>query len=370
MTIRKVLLVEDYSSFHLNLRDGLLELGVDAKVASSGDRFKQYSRDIDIAYPSSGNAFKNYYNILKTYLPHRKSFINNDVVQFIMPRILYGNWSDVIFFNLIKIYNKKIFYAACANDAAYFEAYRNGVTEKYGYSIQQNMLKDFKITETSTVKIAWEEDDFKKKEKYYLNKFDGVIPALWDYFITYKSIKQKNLKPLIPLPINCKKLIYKENKIEGKIKIFHGVSAGREYFKGSYIILEALEKIKEQYPNDVEIIIVKDVSNKEYIEALANTNIFIDQANSYDLGMAALQGLALGKVVLTGAEHDAIVAKGLEKVPYFNIKPWVENICEVLEYLIENKQQIPEIGYQSRLFAEKTHGHIKIAEKYLKEWGS
>ena len=369
MSIRKVLLLEDYSSFHLNLRDGLRELGVDAKVASSGDIYKNFNRDIDLSFIRSKNRFINYYRQAKTYVSGWKHFSKNDVVQFITPRILYGKRSDEFFFNYLRKNNGKLFYAACAADVTYFEAYRNGITEKYGYSIQEGMLRDFNISESSG-KILWEDDNFKKEEKKYLDRFDGVIPVLWDYYIAYKSVKQKNLKPLIRLPINCNNLIYKENIVRGRIKFFHGVSGNREYFKGSYIILEALKKMSEKYPNDIDVVTVKNVSYKEYIDKLTSSNVLIDQVNSYDLGMAALQGLALGKVVLTGAEPDALKAHGLNNAPYFNALPNVDQICSIIEFLIENKDQIPIIGYQSRKFAEEYHGHIKIAQKYLDVWGA
>lgn len=370
MNIKRVLLLEDYSSFHLNLRDGLRELGIDARVASSGDIYKNFGRDIDLSFTTSSNRLINYYRLAKTYLSSWKHFSKNDVVQLITPRILYGKVSDAFFFNHLKKENGKIFYAACAADVTYFEAYRNGITKKYGYSIQEGMLKDFNISDNSEKKILWEDDQFKNEEKKYLEKFDGIIPVLWDYYLPYVSVKQKKLQPLIPLPINCNNLIYKDNIVKEKIKIFHGIPGNREYFKGSYIILEALKKTEEKYPGSVDVVTVKNVSNKEYINKLNSCNILIDQVNSYDLGMAALQGLALGKVVLTGAEPDALKAKGLNHVPYFNAIPDVDQICSLIEFLIENKSEIPVLGYQSRKFAEEHHGHIKIAQKYVEVWNA
>ena len=101
MNIRKVLLLEDYSSYHVNLRDGLRELGVDAKVASSGDIYKNYTRDIDLAFTPSKNRFINFYRQAKRYSSNWKHFSKNDVVQLITPRILYGKWSDKFFFEII-----------------------------------------------------------------------------------------------------------------------------------------------------------------------------------------------------------------------------------------------------------------------------
>ena len=36
--------------------------------------------------------------------------------------------------------------------------------------------------------------------------------------------------------------------------------------------------------------------------------------------------------------------------------------------LLQNKEKIKDIGKESRKFAQTVHGHIVIAEKYLKAW--
>ncbi len=368
MSIKKVFLVGDYSAFQLNLRDGLRELGVEATLASGGDFARNHERDIDLAFTHSGNKVKDYLQLLKMYSKASKHF-KSDVVQFVTPRLFYGRYADRILFEMLKLFNRKIFYAACCADVAYFKAYREGATEKYGYSIQENMIKDYYVHEENKNKpFHWEEEEFVKKENSFLKYFDGIIPVGYDYYMPYQFLGNKKCRSIIPLSINFHKLDYKDNAVKGKIKFFHGISTGREFFKGSELIVSVLETLKEKYPNDVELIFVKEVSNTEYVKKLSEANILVDQINSYDIGMAALQGMAMCKAVLTGAEQDALTAKGFSEVPYFNITPKSDDLKNKLEYLIANRNQLSEIGFKGRSFVEQNHGHIQTAQKYLSAW--
>ena len=48
----RILLLGDYSNVHATLADGLRQLGHTVVVASDGDGWKNYPRDVDLARPS------------------------------------------------------------------------------------------------------------------------------------------------------------------------------------------------------------------------------------------------------------------------------------------------------------------------------
>ena len=50
----KILLLGDYSNVHATLADGLRQLGHTVVVASDGDNWKGYPRDIDLRRKSLG----------------------------------------------------------------------------------------------------------------------------------------------------------------------------------------------------------------------------------------------------------------------------------------------------------------------------
>lgn len=90
---------------------------------------------------------------------------------------------------------------------------------------------------------------------------------------------------------------------------------------------------------------------------------------AYDQGYNALEAIAKGKVVFTGAEQEWLEFYHLkEDTVAINALPDAEKIAEKLEWLINNPDKIVEISQNARAFIEREHHYIKIAEKYLNVW--
>jgi len=45
-----------------------------------------------------------------------------------------------------------------------------------------------------------------------------------------------------------------------------------------------------------------------------------------------------------------------------------KSIIQQVQRLLECKNKIPEMGYESRKFAENVHNHVKVAQKYIDTW--
>jgi glycosyltransferase involved in cell wall biosynthesis len=88
----------------------------------------------------------------------------------------------------------------------------------------------------------------------------------------------------------------------------------------------------------------------------------------YDQGYNALEAMAKGKVVFTGAEKEFYEYYNLDEKVAINALPSVEYLVEELSILIENPKEIEEIGVRARQFVEKNHHYISIAENYLRIW--
>ena len=112
----KVLLLGDYSGLHLTLSKGLKELGVDVTIASTGDGWKNYDRDIDLAQPDKFKRIRFIAKIIKA-LPKLQGY---DVVQMIHCNPLSTSWGfNKIFWEFIKRRNKNIFLGANGMDHYY-----------------------------------------------------------------------------------------------------------------------------------------------------------------------------------------------------------------------------------------------------------
>jgi hypothetical protein len=101
---------------------------------------------------------------------------------------------------------------------------------------------------------------------------------------------------------------------------------------------------------------------------MRRTNIVVDQMNSHSLGVNGVYALAMGKVVVGGAEPESLKSLGVTNSPVFNVKPSAENLIACIENLLENRQEIKGLGRKSRLFAEDVHHYVKVAQKYVDTW--
>jgi len=134
------------------------------------------------------------------------------------------------------------------------------------------------------------------------------------------------------------------------------------------IILKSINDNTKKYPNQVEIIITKSVPYKEYIKLYNKAHILLDMTYAHDQGYNALEAMAKGKVVFTGAENEFKTYYGITQDVNINAKPDVDYLVNKLSFLIENPSEIEAISKRARDFIEKEHNFTEIAKKYINTW--
>ena len=75
-----------------------------------------------------------------------------------------------------------------------------------------------------------------------------------------------------------------------------------------------------------------------------------------------------GKIFLGGAESESLASFGITDSPIVNIKPNAESILEAVENILENRDNIEQLGLESRYYVEKNHDYKIVAEQYLNIW--
>ena len=128
--------------------------------------------------------------------------------------------------------------------------------------------------------------------------------------------------------------------------------------------------IKNKYKNKIEIIQNENLPYKEYIDQYNRTHILLDQIYAKDQGYNALEAMAKGKVVFTGAEKEFTDYYNIKERVCINAKPDITYLVNELSFLIENPDEIIAISKRAKAFIEKEHDYVKIAEKYLEVWKS
>jgi glycosyltransferase involved in cell wall biosynthesis len=351
----KILLLGEFSALHKNLKEGLVELGHEAVVAGNGDGYKKIPSDISLNSNIPWK-FGNIADRLKRLFLLNK-FKYYDVVQLINPFIIHFKYFPKYYFIDKIIQNNAKFFILAAGDDAYFWRYGR---KKLKYGPFDDCLKYDIKSDTCFMESV----EALKYNNWILQKCNGIIPIMYEYEKSYEG-HPKRLNT-IPIPINTNKIIYRENKVANKLVVFHGLN--RYGFKGTRLVEEAFEYLRNKYPNDLELVIDGKMPLSDYLKLMQRVNVVIDQMYSHSLGVNGVYALAMGKIVMGGAEPESLVSLGVESSPVINLEPNAKSIIQQVQRLLECKNKIPEMGYESRKFAENVHNHVKVAQKYIDTW--
>jgi glycosyltransferase involved in cell wall biosynthesis len=353
----KVLLLGEYSGLHNYLKDGLQHHGVEADVASDGDAWKQFPSDLNFASPFSssslvGRIFKN----LKPFsmLSRVRDY---ELVQFMSPMILSPRLGvNAAFVDRVLDRARKSYLLGAGDDCYYLDIV---------HSLRYNPVDEARLIDNAG-ESAWSSPDMKATNENLVERVTRIIPMAYDYWIGYAGNAKCNT--VIPMPINIHKYQYQANKVAQKLVFYHGIT--RPGFKGSRFIRQAFEQMQQQYGDCAEFIIAGRVPIVEYVGLVEKANVIVDQALSYSYGMNALISMAMGKVVMSGAEPEIFPFYEHGPCPIINIQPDVQQICQKIEWLIQNRQRIQDLGEASRAYVEANHSHVLVAEKFLHVWNA
>lgn len=351
----KILLLGEFSALHKNLKEGLVELGHEAVVAANGDGFKKVPVDISFDSFLPGLIGKVDRKLKPLYLMNKLSGF--DVVQLVNPYVFnHMYFPTEYFYRKVRQSNDKFFLLGAGDDAYFWKYGRK--TLKYG------PFDDFLKYDHGSENFHMDTENSFAFNERVTNLVDGVIPIMYEYEVSYAN-HSKRLQT-IPIPMNMNKIQYEENQLEKKLTVFHGLN--RYGFKGTRHVEKAFEYLSKKYPNDLELIIDGKMPLNKYLEVMKRTNVVIDQMYSHSLGVNGVYALAMGKIVMGGAEPESLKSLGVESSPVINLKPNAQAIIDEVEKLLEKRNQISELGYQSREFAEQVHGHTKVAQQYIETW--
>lgn len=377
----KILLVGEYSRLHNSLKEGLEAIGHQVTIIASGDYFKNYPADIKLHRSFDKGLgrkikiavyklFKKDITsilLIKQAFKYKNLLKNHDVVQLINERALGAQPKDEQkLIRFLKEHNSKLFLLCCGTD---YLSVKYAYDKNFRYSILTPFFKGKVTPKEYNNVLSYIKPTYLNHHQFVYKNIQGVIASDMDYHLPMKD--HPKYLGLIPNPINTDKISYIKNPINDKIIIFHGINKANFYKKGNDFFEEALKVIKNKYPNKTEIIISENVPYNEYINSYNKAHILLDQIYAYDQGYNALEAMAKGKVVFTGAETEFLdYYKLQEDEVCINALSNVDYLVEKLSWLIENPEKIIEIGFNARKFIENYHDYRKIAQLYVEKYRS
>lgn len=377
----KILLVGEYSRLHNSLKEGLKLLNQEVKIIGTGDSFKDYPVDFSISSRLLSSVYffkllnKLFFKVFKTdlqllekgirfyfFLPKLKDY---DIVQLINSDAIetFPFFSRFLLKKLF-IQNKKIVLLVCGEDTPIINFL---LKNELKYSILTPLLENKNLEKKYYFSLKYIQNNYQKLFNFVETNASQIIVSDLDYKIPMEKICHK-IK-FIPNPINIKKIEFQNCSSSDKIIIFLGINQSSYIKKGTIFFEKALTIIKKKYSEKVEIVISQNIPYIKYIELYNKSHIVLDQIYGYDQGYNALEAMAKGKVVFTGAEMEFMEHYNLTDQVAINALPNVDYLVNELSILIENPEKITAIGKRARAFIEKEHNFIQIAEKYLQVWG-
>jgi glycosyltransferase involved in cell wall biosynthesis len=377
----KILLVGEFSRLHNSLKEGLLALGHEVILVNNGDGFKNFPADISIR----ANFFKSklgniprqiWFRIFKydlVLLEHgirfwwiSKKLRNFDIVQLINESPIQTT-SKLELFLLKRIFkqNQKIFLLCCGID---YSTVSHMLQKKDRYSVMNAYFEDIpEAKKQYDYFFDFVDKPHKKIHTFLYKNIRGVIASDLDY--VRPLLGNKKYLTVIANPINTDKITVIENKIYDKINIFLGINTGNSYKKGISFFEKAIAIIQEKYPNTIKVKITKNIPYSDYQKHFEKAHILLDQVYGFDQGFNALEAMAKGKVVFTGAETEFLNQYHLQEDEVaINALPDVDYLVTKLSFLIENPSEIERIGKNAIQFIQKEHHYITQAEKYVELW--
>ena len=192
----RILLLGEYSNVHATLAEGLRTLGHEVTVASNGDFWKNYPRDVDLERTPTRWGGIRLMARVATLLPRLRGY---DVVQLINPMFLELKAERIMpVYRYLRRYNRKLFLGAFGMD--YYWVSECSHRRHLRYS-------DFNIGSKlrTNIEAISEQHDWIGTPKEKLNRLiadeaDGIITGLYEYWSCYAPhFPQKTT--FIPFPI-------------------------------------------------------------------------------------------------------------------------------------------------------------------------
>ena len=354
----RILLLGEYSNVHATLAEGLRTMGHEVTVASNGDFWKNYPRDIDLARKPGklGGLF-----LLAKVASLLPQWRNYDVVQLINP-IFIELKAERLFpiYRYLRKHNKCVVLCSMGMDYYWVSECTNNKPLRYSDFNIGNQLR----TDEPALKEQqeWLDTPKERLNKLIAEECDGIVTGLYEYDVCYRQHFPEKTK-YIPLPINRLPEVVKP--VHVPIKVFIGISKGRSRYKGTDIMLKAAEDVMAKHPGRMELLKAEGVPFDTYQQLMDGSDVILDQLYSYTPSMNTLLAMSKGIVCIGGGEPENYeILNETQLRPIINVEPCYESVFRELEQLVLHPERLPKLKSESIEYVKRHHDHLKVAREY------
>lgn len=361
----KILLLGEYSNVHAALAVGLRRLGHEVTLASDGDGWKNYPRDVDLSRRSLGRLDTARY-LLKVARAFRR-FRGYDVVQLINPVFLPLAAERVRpLYDYLRRHNRSVVMGAHGLDYYYVRAAHDERIFRYG---DFNIGTQYRDNEDNRLMLAeWGEGAKAALCQYVARDCDAIVAGLYEYYASYeRCFEEKDKLSFVPFPIVTDSLApIPEREPGSPARFFIGVQVKRSAYKGTDVMLRALRRLEKDFPEACRVEVAESVPFARYVEMMRGSEVILDQLYSYTPAMNALEAMAQGLVVVGGGEPENYDIIGESELrPIVNVLPDEENVYQKLKELaLRRDTLLPRLRRESREYVLRHHDCVKVARQH------
>lgn len=363
----KVLLVGDASNCHHTLAVGLRRLGHHVTVASDGSTYMRTRRDFDLnrRYTSK---FGGILYFLRLQWLFRTRFKEYDVVSIINPNFLWLRPARIkTFFKLLKKNNRSIFITASCTDSNFIEECLD-TSSKLSYNEYRNGDKLLPYAFSADAKSGLEKSR-KAVEDYIYAGLDGGVAVLYEYEIALRRKLPEDRIAYGGIPIDLSDIPVPKIVYDWPVRICLGWKDGKEDCKGYEYMRIAAERLVKKYPDKCSFEILRNLPRDEYNNSRLSCHIMLDQVYSYTPATNALESMAMGATVLSGAEPAFF--EYIHDVPcdaICNAMPDVVHNTQLLERLVLNPDILDGNAKSGRDFVVRNNSCEVVAARFVDHW--
>jgi glycosyltransferase involved in cell wall biosynthesis len=210
----------------------------------------------------------------------------------------------------------------------------------------------------------------KVKAVYHTGSAYRNFPRRWnkrlkDMDVTFIT-DETTMREICPWGITLRRCIdteaFKPIKREKSNKIIIAHSPSHERRKGTKYLRDAIKKLKKEFPN-VEMRLIKGVTNKEAIDMKKDCDIFYDQIyndpKAGSVGISGLEAACFGIPIV-------VRKTTCPSLPFINVEP--ETLYYELRNLIKYRKYRKVMGRVAREYVVESHSYKAIAETLIKQY--
>lgn len=366
----RILLIGDYSNCHRTLATGLRNLGCEVTQMSSGTKWMQTERQIDISRAPGRLGG------LRHFVRFRWGDISRIIRGYDIVAVHDPHFTELHPHRLRPLYdrlrrdNGRVFLTAMSTDIPFLDML-SAPDSPLRYS------EWFVDGQPSRMYLAdpaewdrWHSRAITDYQRHFFDTVDGAVSVLYEYQLGMERALGTDRTAYGGIPVDTSLFtpVTLPEKPE-KVKLFLGRDRTRKLMKGSDLLEEAALAAMERHPGRAELQIVENVSFARFTELLRGAHVVLDQIYSYTPATTALMAMACGLNTVSGAEPEYYrFINEAECRPIINAPITLPELTDTLGEIITHPELIAPRGRESRKFVERHNDATVVARRFLDFW--